>query len=147
MSHPAIQPGYVAVITGAASGIGLAAAHRFGAAGMKVVLADLPGGALGEAAGQLIADGIDATAQATDVSDRAQIMRLKQAADALGRVAVLMCNAGREGSGGLAAGPERWQQPLDTNLWGAIHCLQVFLEVPFDTTLIDTSLTYTFRAN
>ncbi len=127
MSHPAIQPGYVAVITGAASGIGLAAARRFGAAGMKVVLADLPGAALGEAAGQLITDGIDATAQATDVSDREQIMRLKHTADALGPVSVLMSNAGREGSGGLAAGPERWQQILDTNLWGAIHCLQVFL--------------------
>src|SRR5690242_8784212 len=50
MSHPAIAPGRVAVITGGASGIGLAAARKFAAAGMKIVLADLQSDALETAA-------------------------------------------------------------------------------------------------
>ena len=50
MPHPAIAPGRVAVITGGASGIGLAAARKFAAAGMKIVLADLKGAALDQAA-------------------------------------------------------------------------------------------------
>ena len=53
--HPAIAPGRAAVITGAASGIGLAAARRLAGLGMKVVLADLPGEALERAAAEVVA--------------------------------------------------------------------------------------------
>ncbi|MCS0496179.1 SDR family NAD(P)-dependent oxidoreductase [Ancylobacter sp. MQZ15Z-1] len=126
-SHPAIRPGHVAVITGGASGIGLAAAQRLGAAGMKVLLADLPGEALDDARSSLAAEGIDAVAQPTDVRVRDEIATLKARADALGPVGVLLSNAGREGGGGLFAGEEVWRRTLDTNLWGAIHCLQLFV--------------------
>lgn len=125
--HPAILPGHVAVVTGAASGIGLAAARQFGAAGMAVLLADLPGPALDAAAAGLVADGIAATACPTDVSDAAAVAGLKAAADRLGPVTVLMANAAREGGGGLFAPDAVWRRTLDTNLGGVLHALRQFV--------------------
>lgn len=125
--HPAIATGHVAVVTGGASGIGLAAARLFGAAGMHVVLADLPGEALEDAARALMAEGIAATALPTDVSSRSDVAALRVAAQALGPVTVLMSNAGREGGGGLFNGEEVWRRTLDTNLFGALHCIQTFV--------------------
>ena len=122
--HPALAPGHVAVVTGAASGIGLAAAQRFFEAGMRVVLADVDADALDVAAARF---GGQALAVVTDVSRRPDIERLKAEADRFGLVSVLMNNAAREGSGGLFAGEDLWRRTLDTNLWGAIHGLQVFV--------------------
>jgi len=127
MPHPAIAEGRVAVITGGASGIGLAAARRFGEAGMQAVILDLPGAALDGAQAELAADGIAVTALPTDVTDRAQIAAAKTDVARLGPVTVLMCNAGREGGGGILSGESIWRRTLETNLWGAIHCLQIFL--------------------
>ncbi|MCA8878602.1 MAG: SDR family NAD(P)-dependent oxidoreductase [Rhodobacteraceae bacterium] len=125
--HPAIRKDAVAVVTGGASGIGLAAARRFGSAGMTVLLADLDEARLDEAVADLGADGITATGFATDVSRRANIVALKEEADRLGPVGVLMNNAGREGGGGLLSGPEVWRDTLEVNLFGVIHGLQAFL--------------------
>jgi NAD(P)-dependent dehydrogenase (short-subunit alcohol dehydrogenase family) len=127
MTHSAIAEGNVAVITGGASGIGLAAARRFGGAGMQVVLLDLPGAALDEAKAGLAADGIAVTALPTDVTDRAGIAAAKAQIGRLGPISVLMCNAGREGGGGISADENVWRRTIETNLWGAIHCLQLFL--------------------
>ena len=127
MSHPAIVEGHVAVVTGGASGIGYAAAQRFGAAGMRVLIADLPGCALETAVGQLSAEGVRATAVAVDVTDPAQIAAARQEARQFGPVSVLMSNAGREGGGGLFAGEDVWRRTLETNLWGSIHLVQAFL--------------------
>lgn len=127
MTHPAIVKDRVAVVTGGASGIGLAAARRFGAAGMKVLVVDRPGAALYEAVARLVAEGIAATAAPADVRDRAELAAVKAQADRLGPVGVLMLNAGREGGGGLLAGEEVWRATLETNLWGVLHGLQLFL--------------------
>jgi NAD(P)-dependent dehydrogenase (short-subunit alcohol dehydrogenase family) len=127
MTHSAIAEGNVAVITGGASGIGLAAARRFGLAGMQVVVLDLPGTALDEAKAGLAADGIAVTALPTDVTDRAGIAAAKAQIGRLGPISVLMCNAGREGGGGILADENVWRRTIETNLWGAIHCLQLFL--------------------
>ncbi|MFT0858771.1 SDR family NAD(P)-dependent oxidoreductase [Ancylobacter sp. G4_0304] len=127
MTHPAIVKDRVAVVTGGASGIGLAAARRFGAAGMKVLVVDRPGAALDEAVARLVAEGIAATAAPADLRDRAQLAAVKAQADRLGPVGVLMLNAGREGGGGLLAGEEVWRATLETNLWGVLHGLQLFL--------------------
>jgi NAD(P)-dependent dehydrogenase (short-subunit alcohol dehydrogenase family) len=124
--HPAITPDTVAVVTGGASGIGLAAAERFGAAGMAVVLADLPGEALDRAAAGLRAGGVRVVACPTDVADRTAMAALKAEADALGPVTVVMSNAGREGGGGLFAGADVWRRTLEVNLWGSIHAVQLF---------------------
>jgi NAD(P)-dependent dehydrogenase (short-subunit alcohol dehydrogenase family) len=121
--HPAIAAGQVAVVTGAASGIGLAAARRFAEAGMRVVMADIDAPALEAAAAGL---GERAVAVVTDVGRRDAVQRLKTQAEALGPVSLLMNNAAREGAGGLFDDAETWRRTLDTNLWGAIHGVQQF---------------------
>ncbi|SFR89558.1 SDR family NAD(P)-dependent oxidoreductase [Sphingomonas jatrophae] len=125
--QPAIAAGRTAVITGGASGIGLAVAERLAAAGMRLLLADIDEAALGTAAAQLRASGAQVETLRTDVSEPAQIAELKRAADALGPVSLLMNNAGREGGGGILAGAEVWQRTLATNLMGALYGVQHFL--------------------
>ncbi|HKP22486.1 MAG TPA: SDR family NAD(P)-dependent oxidoreductase [Dongiaceae bacterium] len=133
MSHPAIAPGRVAVITGGASGIGLAAARKFAAAGMKVVLADLKGAALDQAAETVAAAAkggkADVRAVPTDVSIMEDVQRLKQIAyQSFGEVAVLMNNAGIGNGGGPFEHYERWQRVLAVNLWGVINGSHAFAQ-------------------
>jgi NAD(P)-dependent dehydrogenase (short-subunit alcohol dehydrogenase family) len=133
MSHPAIAPGRVAVITGGASGIGLAAARTFAAAGMKIVLADLKGAALDQAAEAVaaLAKGgkADVRAVATDVSVMEDVQRLKQIAyQSFGEVALLMNNAGIGNGGGPFENYERWQRVLAVNLWGVINGAHAFAQ-------------------
>lgn len=124
--HPALTSGRVAVITGAASGIGLAAAERFAALGMKLCLADIDAPAL-EAAQAKLSGQTDVIAVPTDVGRREAVERLRDAAlAAFGEVGVLMNNAGREGGGSVFGPVERWQAILDTNLWGVVHGVQLF---------------------
>jgi NAD(P)-dependent dehydrogenase (short-subunit alcohol dehydrogenase family) len=121
--HPAIVRGNVAVITGGASGIGLAAAARFAAMGMRICIADREG--LDEAAGTL---GGDVLAIETDVSERAAVEHLAAAvADRLGPVAVLMNNAGMSGGGDALANPEGWEKILAVNLMGMLYGIQAFV--------------------
>lgn len=126
--HPAFVEGRVAVVTGGASGIGLAAARRFAGFGMKVCLADLSGAALDDAAAQVArAGGADAVrAVPTDVSRMDEVQRLKEAAFAFGEVAVLMNNAGVGNGGGPWDNYERWRRLIDVNLWGVINGTHAF---------------------
>ena len=125
--HPAIAPNRAAVITGAASGIGLAAAERFAGLGMKVCLADINRQALEAAVETIRRSGGEAIAVPTDVSDVEQVRRLKDKAfEAFSDIAIVMNNAAREGAGGLFADPQRWRDTLATNLWGVINGVQVF---------------------
>jgi NAD(P)-dependent dehydrogenase (short-subunit alcohol dehydrogenase family) len=129
--HPAIAEGRTAVITGAASGIGLATAERLADLGMKVCMADANAGALTAAAESVARRSGrqgDIIAVPTDVSKRADVERLKaRAYEAFGEVALLMNNAGRGGGGATLFGdPERWRAILETNLWGVINGVQAF---------------------
>ena len=126
-SHPAIVSGRVAIITGAASGIGLAAARRLGEAGMRMVLVDIDADSLERALTNLTSAGISARAVKADVSERNDMARVKAEADAFGEVAVLMNNAAREGGGGLFVDIGKWKSTLDINFGGALHGVQLFV--------------------
>jgi len=122
--HDAVAQGNVAVVTGGASGIGLAAARRFLDEGMKVCIADLPGAGLEEAAESL---GGQVLAVATDVSDLGQIKALEARVTAeLGPVDVLMSNAGIQPGSSIFDEEDTWQRVIDVNMWGIIRCAQVF---------------------
>ena len=126
-AHPALKAGNAAVITGAASGIGLAAAKRLAASGLRVCLADRDKGALDEAIVQI--DGAERVfGHATDVSDPASVDRLAAAVgERFGPVSVVMNNAGRGGGGDALSNPEGWQQVLGVNLMGVLYGVQRFV--------------------
>jgi NAD(P)-dependent dehydrogenase (short-subunit alcohol dehydrogenase family) len=129
-NHPALAAKRVAVVTGAASGIGLAASAKFAALGMKVCMADLSGEALeaGAAKVRATAPQPDSVRSfAVDVSSLDDVRRLKTSVyEAFGEVAVLMNNAGTGGGGELFGDPARWRRILDVNLWGVINGVQTF---------------------
>lgn len=121
--------GKVAVITGAASGIGRAIAERCAALGVKTVLADVEEQALEETGAALQSRGGTVLCVRTDVSKRAEVEALADKAyDAFGQVHLLFNNAGI-GAGGVAweATWNDWEWAMGVNLWGVIHGVKVFL--------------------
>jgi len=121
--------GKVAVVTGGASGIGLAMGTRFAQAGMKVLLADIEAGALDDAAAPLRAAGHDVRTEVCDVSDADDMDDLGDAViETFGAVHVVCNNAGVSGGGLLQdITVKDWQWILGVNLWGVIHGVRVFL--------------------
>ena len=124
--------GKVAVVTGAASGIGRAMVERFAAEGMKVVLADVEKGALAQAEAEMKAGGATVLAVPTDVSRAADMEALaRKTIDAFGTVHVLCNNAGVP----PVVAPTwelteaDWQWVLGVNLWGVLHGIRVFVPI------------------
>lgn len=128
--HQAIQDGNVAVITGGASGIGLAAARHLASKGLSVCIADLPGEALEKARDLLLADGVPASkvaAIAADVGDASQIQAMEARVTAeFGVVNVLMNNAGMQPGSSIFDTEDNWRRIIDVNMWGIIRGSQIF---------------------
>jgi len=119
----------VAVVTGAASGIGRAMASRFAAEGMRIVLADIEQDALDAAVGELRRDGAEAIGVRTDVAQAASVQALADATvGEFGAVHVLCNNAGVGIGTDFAKIPlEVWDWVLGVDLWGVIHGCRTFL--------------------
>ncbi|HSP56208.1 MAG TPA: SDR family NAD(P)-dependent oxidoreductase [Dehalococcoidia bacterium] len=120
----------IAVVTGAASGIGKAMAERFAAEGMKVVMADVEAPALEAAARELEDKGAAVTPYRADVSKAEDIEGMaKRVFDEFGRVDLLCNHAGVGGGTGLSwdCTLADWQWVMGVNLWGVIHGVKFFL--------------------
>jgi NAD(P)-dependent dehydrogenase (short-subunit alcohol dehydrogenase family) len=129
--HPAMSADHVAVVTGGASGLGLAAATRFARAGMKVCIADLGGDRLQAAEAKLISMAPNGASRimaiAVDVSRIEDVRNLEAAVGKrFGGADVLMNNAGIQPGSEMFGPPQNWQRILGVNLWGVIHGAQVF---------------------
>jgi NAD(P)-dependent dehydrogenase (short-subunit alcohol dehydrogenase family) len=126
-----LEVGKVAVVTGAASGIGLALATRFAGDGLDVVLADVEEEALASAADSIRALGVETLAVPTDVSDHEAVEALADAAIArFGAVHVVCNNAGVTSGADPWFGPlSAWSWVLGVNLWGVIHGIRAFLPI------------------
>lgn len=119
----------VAVVTGAASGIGLGIARRFAADGDKVALLDRSGEAAEQAAAELRAAGAEAIAVEVDVADRAAVTAgFDKVRAELGPVAVLVTSAGVEAfEPALTLSAESWDRIIAINLTGTFICVQAAL--------------------
>jgi NAD(P)-dependent dehydrogenase (short-subunit alcohol dehydrogenase family) len=121
--------GKTVFVTGGASGIGLALSRAFGAAGMKVMLADIEADALAAAVETLHHSGSDARGVICDVADPASIERAANAShEAFGNVHVVCNNAGVGGGSGIDdISLDTWRWVLDVNLMGVVHGIRTFL--------------------
>ena len=131
MTHPVLVSGNVAVITGGASGIGLAAAKKFAGFGLHVALADLGPERLSAAASQVRAEakgGAEVLAAEADVSNPDDLAKLEDAVrERWGGADLLMNNAGVGGGSALFGALENWERVLGINLWGVIHGTRAFV--------------------
>jgi NAD(P)-dependent dehydrogenase (short-subunit alcohol dehydrogenase family) len=129
MPHPAIVKDNVAVITGGASGIGLAAAAAFARAGMKVCIADVDEARLAEAATKLssVTSATHVMTFAVDVSKAESVTELERAVGAhFGGTDLLMNNAGIQPGSTLFGEPDNWQRIIGVNMWGIINGARIF---------------------
>jgi NAD(P)-dependent dehydrogenase (short-subunit alcohol dehydrogenase family) len=121
----------VAVITGAASGIGFGLAERCAQEGMKIVLADVEEEVLQQAETQIRSIGVDTLAVKTDVSKAEEVEALvKKTIERFGAVHLLCNNAGVAGGGTVWDSTlADWRWVLGVNLWGVIHGLHYFVPI------------------
>jgi len=124
--------GRTAVITGGASGIGLAVAERLATERMNLVLADIEAPALSQVVADFESQGVEILGVETDVSDRASVLAMRdQAIDRFGTVEILFNNAGVAGGSALLTDDEDYLDIFDwtlgVNLYGVLHCIRAFV--------------------
>lgn len=128
MSHPALTSDSVAVVTGGASGIGLASARRFAEMGMTLVIVDNRASLLSAAAEDLGQAGAhEVMTTSTDVSDAGDMVRLEaEIAKRFGGTDILMNNAGIQPGSSIFSDDETWHRVIDVNLWGVMNGSRIF---------------------
>jgi NAD(P)-dependent dehydrogenase (short-subunit alcohol dehydrogenase family) len=129
MPHSAIVKDNVAVITGGASGIGLAAALAFARAGLKVCIADVDQARLAEAATKLssVTPATHVMTFAVDVSKAESVTELERGVrERFGGTDILMNNAGIQPGSTLFGEPDNWQRIIGVNMWGIINGSRIF---------------------
>ena len=131
MTHSALVPGSVAVVTGGAGGIGLAAARRFAQLGLRVCIADTDMNRLDAAANEVAAAATngadDVLIVETDVSNAEHLRRLHRAVnDRFGGTDVLMNNAGIQPGSGIFGPAANWERIIAVNLSGTILGTHIF---------------------
>jgi NAD(P)-dependent dehydrogenase (short-subunit alcohol dehydrogenase family) len=131
LSHPALTPDAVAVITGGAAGIGLAAATRFARLGLRICIADLGDDRLYRAAEALSAASPGGAGNvltvAADVSRVDEVQRMESVVrERFGGTDILMNNAGVQPGSRMFGPAASWERVLGVNLWGVINGSQVF---------------------
>lgn len=131
MTAQVMGPHRVAVVTGAAAGIGWALAEALAAAGSSVVLADVEEDRLSAQAEALAEQGHEVMAVPTDVADASSVSALAEATlERFGRVDLLCNNAGVSTFNLLQDQTlDDWRWVLDVNLWGVVHGLHAFLPI------------------
>ena len=131
MNHNVLVPGSVAVVTGGAAGIGLAAARRFAGLGLHVCLVDLGPERLARAAkavAEAAVGAVEVMTHETDVSRVDDLERLEAAVrERFGGTDVLMNNAGIQPGSAMFGPLATWRRVFDVNLWGVIHGCQTFV--------------------
>jgi NAD(P)-dependent dehydrogenase (short-subunit alcohol dehydrogenase family) len=131
--HPAIEAGRTAVITGGASGIGLATAKKLAGLGMNVVIADFNDEALSAAHRALAGGNAQVEALRTDVGKADEVGALRdRAMSRFGDVALLMNNAGVGRGGSAIENPDGWRRVIETNLFGVLNGVQAFAQGMID---------------
>ena len=131
MPHPAMSANNVAVVTGGASGIGLAAAIRFAGLGMKVCIADLDPNRLAEAETKVssaapggAADIMVATVDVSRIDDVSELETTVR--ERFGGADIVMNNAGIQPGSEMFGSLQDWRRIIGVNLWGVIHGSQIF---------------------
>jgi NAD(P)-dependent dehydrogenase (short-subunit alcohol dehydrogenase family) len=124
--------GKVAVVTGGASGIGRALAQRFGAEGMRVIIADVEPSALDATVADLRRSGVEASGVVTDVSRQESVGALADAAYATHGAVHVLCNNAGIGTNELTtplwdSALNDWRWALAVNVWGVIHGIRAFV--------------------
>jgi NAD(P)-dependent dehydrogenase (short-subunit alcohol dehydrogenase family) len=132
MAEAVLAEGRVAVVTGAAMGIGLATCRRLASQGLRVAMADVDAAELRSAEDEVVglaAGGRDAVlALPTDVARPEDLEALRQAIyGRFGEVGLLMNNAATRVGGGGAEGLGEWRRAMDVNFWGAVYGVRAFL--------------------
>ena len=132
MTHPVLKAGRVAVVTGAAMGIGFAACRRFAGLGMKVCMADVDREELQAAHARLVERTPEGEknvlAVPADVARATDLEMLRNTVyERFGEVGLLMNNAASRTGGGVWAPLEDWQVAMDVNFWGVVHGVRAFV--------------------
>jgi len=127
-SNPALSTGRVAVVTGAAMGIGLAISKKLAAMGMKVAMADVLEADLAAAKEEMAAAGAQVVAASLDVTDLDALVALRRTVhNELGPVSMLVNNAVTRTGGDVWSEAEDWRTAMEVNFWGVLNGVRAFL--------------------